>query len=501
MGRNYSAGFGIEEEEKSPSVNKEPTPIGGPIPMGGLQLTDPRILSSINSKDQVNATDAQKQVAALLGNPDAQAKINGRNYEGTFSNLDSDGKPPKPEEKPWYENGTFPQLTLPLLNKMGEPKIQNAPESQQFKDLQEAYKNEKELKQSYEQAVQDEHASKVQEHLEKKAELQAQHDAIEAEHAQNKANYHKSLAEHTYAKTMTPEMMMRQHGLETETPKTIPSEVTLNKSPLGGKGTQKYAEEFGATPEESGNVGSMSAMQKQNIPRQQSAFDVMNREFPNMPISKYEESPLFLAGTTGEEYLKEKMQPNYEANIAEQKRFQEIELEKQRIADRLAQHKAQTQLDLEISKQAHDESASRLKDAKKQLESHKSPEAPKTSPSEMRSNIQQNQKIAKIEERIGAIQKSYMPKLNGHVFDEYTNTYPTNTQFGTNGEISSGDIVYANQLIQQLNKPNLDENSRNVYLNELEKINQKNRKILPLVSKYLTEHPESGRQLSWTGNP
>jgi hypothetical protein len=517
MGRNYSAGFGIEEE-KAPSANKESSPIGGPIPTGGLQLTDPRILSSIKLQDQANATDAQKQVASFLGNPDAQAKMSGRNYEGTFSNLDLDSKPPEPEEKPWYESGTFPQLqpkresnyaTLPLLNRVTEPKIQTPPESPQFKAMQETLKNETELKQAYEQAVKDEHASKVQEHLQKKSELQAQHDAAEAEHAQNKANYHRALAEHTYAKTMTPEMMMRQQGIDTEAPESIPTEVTLKKSPLGGKGTQKYAEEFGATTEESGNVGSMRSMQKENIPRQQTAFDVVNKEFPNMPITKYEESPLFLAGTTGEEYLKEKMQPIHEESIAEQERLREIKLEKERIADRLVQHKAQTQLDLEISKLLHDESAQRLKDARKQLESHKAPEAPKNTPSETRSNLQQNQKIAKLEERIGEIKQNrstpminkYVPKLGGLAFDEYTNTYPTNPSFGTNGRISSGDMVYANQLIQALRAPNLDEKSRDAFTSELEKINEKNNKTLPIVSKYLSENPNRGRQLSFTGKP
>ena len=462
MGRNYSAGFGIEEEEKSPSVNKEPTPIGGPIPTGGLQLNDPRILSSIN--DQVNATDAQKQVAALLGNSDAQAKINGRNYAGTFSNLDSDGKPPKPEEKPWYETGNMPSDVNPMamnaLSQLSEQRTaQSNPYDQKIGEMTDALHNQLVQQKTYELAHQD-----------RSSELQAKHDALEAQHKMNVEEHNKALNEHIFAKSLTPEIMYRQYlKYQTPTIETSQPEVNVGKAPLGGPATRNYATEYGATREEAEKVASMSKMQKENIPRQTSAFDVMAKEFPNMPLSRYENYPFILAGESGEEYLKEKNTPEHEAELAQEKSKAEEEKIKQNIEEKLIEHKAKAMFEYETTKAKKEESATLLREAKKELDAHN-----KFNPSDIKENIKQILQQKEIEKNIESLKNKF--KVTKPGYDDYTNTFPM--------QRGGGDFNFARELIQNIANPNIKPEDKTYFIQVLNKLHKNNPLVLPAIQKY-----------------
>jgi len=349
--------------------------------------------------------------------------------------------------------------------------------TQQLDPLVGALEQEKSLKQGYEQAVQQEHADKLKAYQLKKAELQAQHDAHELEHRLKVQRHHNALNENIFAKTMTPEMMYAQH-LRDQNPYShthIPeTEVNVGKSPLGGTGTQKYAQEFGATPLEAEKVASMSAMQKENIPQQKKALDVIGKQFPNMPLSRFENYPFILAGETGEQYLKEKMTPEHEAKLSQARIKAEEERTKQMLAEKLIEHKARTQFEHDTSKEAKEESASILKDLRKKIDALKEPELTKQTPSEIRSNIQQQQKIDKLQERINSIQGKIMPKMGGLAFDEYTNTYPAGIGTG-------GDYNYARQLFDLAKNPNTKPEDKDVYINELIKLKRKN----PLVLNYI----------------
>jgi hypothetical protein len=342
--------------------------------------------------------------------------------------------------------------------------------TQQLDPLVGALEQENALKQGYEQAVKQEHEDKLKAHQIKKAELQAQHDAYELEHRLKIQRHHNALNENIFAKTMTPEMMYAQH-LRDQNPYSqthIPeTEVNVGKSPLGGTGTQKYAQEFGATPQEAEKVASMSAMQKENIPQQKKALDVFSKQFPNMPLSRYENYPFILAGESGEQYLKEKMTPEHEAKLSQARMKAEEERTKQMLAEKLIEHKARTQFEHDTSKDEKEESASILKDLRKKLDALKEPETTKQTPSEIRSNIQQQQKIDKLQERINSIQGKIMPKMGGLAFDEYTNTYPAGIGTG-------GDYNYARQLLNLASDPKTKPDDRNYFIEELNKLERRN---------------------------
>jgi hypothetical protein len=202
-----------------------------------------------------------------------------------------------------------------------------------------------------------------------------------------------------------------------------------------------------------------------------------------MPLSRYENYPFILAGETGEQYLKEKMTPEHEAKLAQERAKAQEEKVKAHLAERLVEHKARAQFEHDTSKEEKEASASILKELRKKLDALKEPELTKQTPSEIRSNIQQQQKIEKLQERINSIQgkntisgaiSTLMPKMGGLAFDEYTNTYPTDIGSG-------GDYNYARQLFDLAKNPNTKPEDKNVYIDELIKLKRRN----PLVLNYI----------------
>jgi len=473
--RDINAILGISDETPSapvvtaPASNQPPT---APLPPG----------LPVGVKNTSQATPEQKSVAGLLGNPNAS-----RDVDTILNSTGSSGNTqPSPTQKPWYETGGMPNsnITMPFANPMYNNVLLNrnnikAPNmmTKELSPLVGALEQETALKQGYEQAVQQEHEEKVKAYQLKKAELQAQHDAHEAEHQLKVQRHHNALNEHIFAKTLTPEMMYAQH-LRDQTPsiETPQPEVNVSKSPLGGPATKNYATEYGATQEEAAKAPSMSKVQKENIPRQTSAFDVMTKEFPNMPLSRYENYPFILAGESGEQYLKEKMTPEHEAKLAQERAKAQEEKVKAHFAEKLIEHKARAQFEHDTSKEEKEASASILKELRKKIDALKEPEPTKQTPSEIRANIQQQQKIDKLQERINSIQGKTMPKMGGLAFDEYTNTYPAG--------YGAGDFNYARELMQRLADPKIKPEDKAVFIQELNKLQKSNPIVLPAVKKY-----------------
>lgn len=442
------------------------------------------------------STDEQRKVAQILG-----ANVT---TPAPPASAASDAVAPTPNSRlgllnanpdisnRWYETGTVPEApSLDLLQSQRQAisnlgsygeiqKPQMEPSSPQFNARQTALQDEREAKAMYEQARTQEHQDAVKAHEQRVAEAKARHDAAEAEHRRNVNNYNRAMSEHNFAKTMTPEMMYSQYLKDqaSQTPRieSPTSEVQVVKTPLGGTGTSKYAQEFGATPEEAQRIASMSATQKENIPRQQAALEAVNKMFPNMPVSKYEGYPLLLAGESGEQYLKEKMAPEHQAKLAQEKALAEEAKVRQMLAERLAEHKAQALTDYERHKETKEESAARLKEARKHLDSNKAPEAPKATPAEVRANIQQEKKIVKLEEAIDAMRKGFRPNLGSAGFDEYTNVYPSGH--------GAGDLGYAHELLKGIADPKLDEASKELFRKELKKLETRNKNLLPAIEKF-----------------
>ena len=489
MARDINAILGISEEtpteqvvntpvSNAPVSNNRNPPLPPNVPIGELA----------NVKNTSNSTPDQQAVASLLGNPNASRDVNSILSGGNTQGIT---QAPTATQKPWYETGGMPSdttvntpinilkngINTALLNRadLKAPNMMN----QQLDPLIGALEQETVLKQGYERAVQQEHADKLKAYQLKKAELQAQHDAHEIEHQSKVQKYHNALNEHIFAKALTPDIMYAQHLRDqypyslTHVPET---EVNVGKSPLGGVGTANYAKEFGATDAEAQKVASMSKMQKENIPTQNKALEAINKQFPNMPLSRYENYPFILAGESGEQYLKEKMTPEHEAKLAQERMKAEEERTKQMLAEKLIEHKAKAQFEHDTSKESKEESENILKDLRKKLDALKEPETTKQTPSEIRSNIQQEQKIEKLKERINQIQGKIMPKMGGLAFDEYTNLYPAG-----NG---AGDFNYARELMQKLANPNIKPEDKTVFIQELNKLQKFNPLVVPSIQKY-----------------
>jgi hypothetical protein len=470
--RNYSAGFGLPDPTPSPTIQPNgPLPLPSGIP--GQTLAD--------VKNTSQASPDQKAIANALGGPgsDIPDTINGRKIKDVLGagNDTTTTDTSQPSTPPWYLTGNMPPDTNPMvvnaLSQMSERKTPDFnPNTKQFNTYSGALQDELTKQQAYQQA-----------HQERGKQLQEKHDELEALHAQNEEAHNNALNEHIYAKTLTPDAMFNQFKKEQETnvPKIESTpEVPLAKSPLGGLGTKKYAIEFGATPEEAQNVPSMSKMQKENIPRQASAFDVLAKEFPGMAVSQYENYPFLLAGTTGEDYLKEKMKPEYQDKLAQEKAAQEEQKIKDHLAEKLAEHKARTQFDYEVTKAEKEKSAQLLKDAKKELDTHY-----KFNPNEIRSQIEQEQKIQNYKNTLNSLRGRGKPvlgaaNLGGGGFDEYTNTYATQ---------GAGDLSYAHELTSGLANPKIDAKTRQIYMDELNKLQAKNPKLLPALQNYYNPNP------------
>ena len=482
--RNYSAGFGLPDSDSTPNVQSNgPLPSGIPLPA----VIPNKTLANIKNTSQ--ATPDQKAVADALGGSgsDIPDTINGRkikdvlgvgNDTNNTTNTTNTVNTNQSTQAPWYLTGNMPPDSNPMvvnaLSQMSERKTPDFnPNTKQFNAYSNALQDEVTKQQAYQQA-----------HQERGNQLQEKHDMLEELHARNEEAHNNALNEHIYAKTLTPDFMFNQFKKEQESnvPKIESTpEVPLTKSPLGGPATKNYALEYGATPQEAQTVASMSKMQKENIPRQASAFDVLAKEFPGMAVSQYENYPFLLAGTTGEEYLKEKMTPEYQAKLDQEKAAQEEQKIKDHLAEKLAEHKARTQFDYEVTKAEKEKSAQLLKDAKKELDTHY-----KFNPNEIRSQIEQEQKIQNYKNTLNSLRNRGKPilgsaNLGGGGFDEYTNTYATQ---------GAGDLSYAHELTSGLANPKIDPNTKQIYMDELKKLQANNPKLLPALQQYYSSRPQ-----------
>ena len=424
--------------------------------------------------EKPSGTEDQRKVAEIINNPSFQPPAQSTASAPASSDKTSllDFKVPtttEGEEKPWYASGTMPNLPVQAFSNLstygGSTQPTVTPQNPTYPLLQEELEGRKFVKGAGEEA---------------RRTLQEQHDFLQKQHEANVKRVNETFAEHTYANSMTPEAMYRKYLEEQQrlaTEKAVPqipatgtANVELKQAPLGGSGTYKYATEFGATPQEAMKVGSMSAMQKGNIPTQQMSIDVMRKLFPNMDLSHIEGYPFLLAGQSGLDYLKEKKLPEHLENVEKQRVAEENEKVKSHLHDRLAEHKAQTKVEYENAQRAMHESGAQLKAVRDQLKGA-------TSPAEIRETAKQEKAIESVQKRIQEMERTAKPNLRGAGYDEYTNVYPAT---------GAGNLTYAHELLKGLADPKLDEQSRALFQEELNKLQKTNPNLLPTIQKLYT---------------
>jgi hypothetical protein len=451
----------VKKQESAPAASAVPaspaTPVSAPVsrPIHDTsQATDDqrKIVQELNAPSTIPSSPAVDRINNILGT----GSTAGGNGAGNVTGNDSD--------KPWYERGSMPPSSLQIapysaaaLNSLvaNPSKINLEPNNPEFKEAKENLNDQRNLRNA---------------HQEQKVNLQSQHDALHQEHQENVNRYNNAFAEHTYANSVTPESLYRKYLEEQQVGKppgiSLSPDVELKRAPIGGLGTYEYSIKSGATPAEAMDVPSMSSMQKQNIPTQNRAVEAVGKMFPGMNVNYYEGYPFLLAGQTGEEYLKEKFRPEHQVKTEQERQEEENKKMKEQIQDRLAEHKAQSKVELEKAEREMRESGERLRDIRKQMNSSQSPV-------EMRQEEIREKNIGKLEEKIAKMRGSFRPSIRGAGFDEYTNLYP-----------GAGDMSYAHELELGIANPNLDKGSKAVFLDELNKLQKRNPLVMPALKKY-----------------
>jgi len=432
-------------------------------------------------------TEAQKIVASQMGNPNAQPaasspEVSGeRDIDALFSG--SKDVAPAAAQTPWYERGKMPPTNDLTTGDKGAaglatmasnvqtftpPKVMNM--SAPLRETNTALQNEQNV-QSAAKTAQQQTQENYQAQL---AEAQAKQRQIEQEHKIATERHRKAMLEHAHAQTLTPEEMFEQRQKATQQQTRLPapaSEAPLNRLPVGGSGTFEYAQKFGATPSQAMDVPSMSHMQKVNIPQIQKGFERASGLSGASGINMYEGVPLALPEKAAREYL----QPKHEANISIEQRNAQEDADRRKIAQDLLKHKAGAKHALDLAEIDLKDAKERLKEAQKQSASNK---APTTSAAEARETARQQNIIQELEAKRNALQEQIgrkAPRIAGSGFDEYSNTFPMG---------SAADLGYAKQLLQGIASPNLDERSKLLFKQELNKLQNKNPKLLPAIQQY-----------------
>lgn len=440
-----------------------------------------------NPQKTASATEEQKTVAAAMGNPDAAAQVASAPEQDPKLNLlkSSSGNESAPVTQPWYQQGTVSpnnDSMLPLGSQVVTNKpVTQATTSSELKSLQGVLENEQNVQsaaKSVQQQQQEQYENQLREHQARLAEAQARHDQIEAEHKAAIEAQRKAMLEHAHAQTLTPEeeFERRQQAVRGQPRLKAPeTEIQLNKIPVGGLGTYEYAIKSGATPEQAMRVPSMSAMQQQNIPELARGYERASNLPGGAQFNRYEGAPnLALTEDVAREYVK----PKLEAQAAIEQRNLEHEAEKTQIARDIAKHKAGTKHALEVADLDLKEAKEKLKESHKHLSSHKAPEAPKQSANDARENARQENKIKELEAVKSKLKNDISkiaPRLNVGGFDEYTNTYPIG---------GAGDLSYAHELLTNLGNRNIDPQTKDLFLEELKKLQAKNPRLLPILEQH-----------------
>lgn len=193
--------------------------------------------------------------------------------------------------------------------------------------------------------------------------LMAQQQFTRESFAESQRRLNDAIAHHEMSKTLTlNDFLPPEFRTTLSTPESV-----LSRQPIGGEATSNYAQKFGLTPIESLEAPSMSKVQ-QKIP---SVADAITRAQQVGPgFGKFQESSLLL-GPEGQQYAMEQKQQR--------------EAIEENARRKLAEHKAQAQINLENAKTAHDMNMKALRDVNKAIESHVQPGVPPTvSPEEQR---------------------------------------------------------------------------------------------------------------------
>jgi hypothetical protein len=244
------------------------------------------------------------------------------------------------------------------------------------------------------------HASALTQHQQDLAAHKAQQDVLQDNlqnahdvHAQNKIDLANARLHDVYAKIRGPEDFLPPDFFKYTPPPApqmpqmaAPSQAAQpTPKPLGGTGTQQYAQKFGATGLEALNTPSMSAFQK-DIPGIASSLQKIQSIAPN--VASYEESPLLIAGPEGQAYVQRKSQALADAEEAtrQMKAAHEamVEQHKQAVEDerlrreqmlkdankQVAQSKFMAASELKDAEDAHAKSEKSIRDATKDLNEH-----------------------------------------------------------------------------------------------------------------------------------
>lgn len=190
--------------------------------------------------------------------------------------------------------------------------------------------------------------------------FKAQHGAAQQAHAANLAELERAHTQNAYAQTLTPEGELARRS-NVALP---PTKGGLTMQPRGGEGTANYGEKFGLTHPEAQKASSMSAIQQENIPAQQKAWNTISRIEPSFESIK--ESPLLL-GPEGQKAVSERLA---QQRAMEAAAGAEAERAHKQMALDVARHKAEVQFKLDKAREAAHQSQKSAAIAAKELAAH-----------------------------------------------------------------------------------------------------------------------------------
>jgi hypothetical protein len=181
-------------------------------------------------------------------------------------------------------------------------------------------------------------AGSEEQHREQAKALMQQRAQAMAQYQAHLDELNKAQLSQTYFQSLNPDdELNRRLGLQP----TTASPPQLTPQPRGGEGSQAYALKFGAGEEEARQVPSMSAMQKQNIPANQQAWQKIASIAPGFESIK--ESPLVL-GAEGQKVAQERL-------AKEQQQANQAAEQKKAMQEQIARQKAEAQLRLETAQE------------------------------------------------------------------------------------------------------------------------------------------------------
>ena len=193
--------------------------------------------------------------------------------------------------------------------------------------------------------------------IERQSILEQQRAAAQTQHQTHLDELNRAHMEHINAQALnTDEEIARRLGV----PAGAVAKPDLTPQPRGGEATSNYALKHGATEAEARLVPSASAMQQQNIPAQQKAWEKTSVIAPE--FDSYKEHPLLL-GPEGKSIVRERLTKELQHKTKE-------EIKRELIRQEIARQKAEALLKYEIAQENARLSAKAALAASKAHEAH-----------------------------------------------------------------------------------------------------------------------------------